>query len=86
MESPYRSRLILDCCSPWEGVTLQKKRMQRKERKEELLWTYLSPHSLHCLEGGSRGVRNKRVRLSMSKRGTLEKVLGCLSFSDWYSI
>lgn len=86
MESPGWSRLILKCCSPWEGATLQKKIMQRKERKEEMLWSYHSSHSLHCLEGGSRGVRNERVKLSMSKRATLGNVLVCLSFSGWYSI
>lgn len=72
MESPGWSRFTLKCCSPWEGATLQKKRMQRKERKEEMLWSYHSPHSLHCLEGGSRGVRNERVKLSMSKKGLWE--------------
>lgn len=87
MENPCWSRLILKCCSPWERATLQKrKRMRGRRGREELLWTYHSPHSLHCLEGGSRGVRNEQVKLSRSKRGTLGKVLFCLSFSVWYSI
>lgn len=55
----------------WSAVAHGKEPPHRRgqECKEEMLRTYHSPHSLHCLE-----VRKEKVKLSMSKGGTSSSV------------